>query len=39
MTTALEIANAALAELGLPAADTIYGASADATERQPLKAR
>lgn len=34
MTTALDIANSALAELGLPQADTIYGATADATERQ-----
>lgn len=34
MSTALEIVNAALAELGLPAADTVYGATADATERQ-----
>lgn len=34
MSTALEIVDAALAELGLPAANTVYGATANATERQ-----
>lgn len=34
MTTALAIANAAVAELGLPELDTLYSASASATGRQ-----